>query len=817
MASKSANIPRYPIRIASLALFVILLAFSSSPVYALTELWNAPITLDDDTDVGVTLSLAAVNGLPAISYFDFDNGDLKYIQASNSEGTAWNTAVIISDTPGAGGDNSLVVLPTSQFPAVSYYDIPEGALKYVRALDINGAGWGSPKTIDSGVDVGMSTSLFIVQGYPAISYYDFDNTRLKYVRANDAYGDSWGSPVVVDESSDMGMANSLAVVNGYPAISYYDYNNEQLMFRQASDIYGNTWNKDAVIVDTNGDVGDYNSMAVIEGRPAISYYDVDNENLLFIRANDSNGDTWPSSPLLLDNDGIVGEDSSLAVINGVPAISYWDASRGFVKYIVAEDTAGNTWGEIISPDKSGTVGGFTSLAPVNGLPCIAYYDDVNGNLRFVSMKGTVDITIQDGSAMIPDDSGSVNFGSTPQGAPVTKTFTIYNHGTTALDLSLIQVSNGFSLIGGYDTRIPAGSSKDLQIRLDAFSAGTFNGTFSITNPDAEKSPYNFAIIGEVTADSAVVLEAPILAPANGSVIMSSPIQVAFNRPVKSDGGAGAANNPDNYLLVEAGSNNTFETTTCALGVSGDDAKISISAVTYDSSSYTATLHFSPLASGFYQLLVCGTTSIEGLDGRVLNNGLSDSRTRFTVISTTSSGNTGSGMDQNSLPATGFAPGRITHLPPQSEVLKYSNLEALELQIPSLGITLPIVGVPQTENGWDVTWLTNAQAGWLNGSAFPTWEGNSVLTGHVTNASGLPGPFAGLGTLKYGDSVLIQAYGHTYTYEVRENTLVLPGDTNAVLDHKERDWVSLVTCEYYNKVSGEYLFRRVVRAVLVNVQ
>ncbi len=41
-----------------------------------------------------------------------------------------------------------------------------------------------------------------------------------------------------------------------------------------------------------------------------------------------------------------------------------------------------------------------------------------------------------------------------------------------------------------------------------------------------------------------------------------------------------------------------------------------------------------------------------------------------------------------------------------------------LDIPSLGVSTPIVGVPINENGWDITWL-GGNAGYLAGSAFPT--------------------------------------------------------------------------------------------------
>ncbi len=82
-----------------------------------------------------------------------------------------------------------------------------------------------------------------------------------------------------------------------------------------------------------------------------------------------------------------------------------------------------------------------------------------------------------------------------------------------------------------------------------------------------------------------------------------------------------------------------------------------------------------------------------------------------------------------LPKTGFTPGHVTRLPAQPDELKYTSYSDLELEIPSLGVKLPVVGVPRSGDSWDVSWL-NDQAGWLEGSVFPTWDGNSVLTAHV---------------------------------------------------------------------------------------
>ncbi len=166
-----------------------------------------------------------------------------------------------------------------------------------------------------------------------------------------------------------------------------------------------------------------------------------------------------------------------------------------------------------------------------------------------------------------------------------------------------------------------------------------------------------------------------------------------------------------------------------------------------------------------------------------------------------------------LPDTGFAPGRITPLPPQPEDLIYRETD-LVLEIPKLGVEIPIVGVPRTEKGWEITWLMD-RAGWLEGTAFPTWEGNTAITAHAYLPSGLPGPFQALGQLQWGDRILIHAYGATYVYEVRNIAVVEPWDTSP-LAPKEQDWLTLITCVEYDATQDRFQYRLIVQAVLVEV-
>ena len=139
-----------------------------------------------------------------------------------------------------------------------------------------------------------------------------------------------------------------------------------------------------------------------------------------------------------------------------------------------------------------------------------------------------------------------------------------------------------------------------------------------------------------------------------------------------------------------------------------------------------------------------------------------------------------------------------------------------LEIPVLNVQAPIVGVSRQNDNWqDLTGL-GRNAGYLEGSAYPTWPGNTVLTGHVVDASGVPGIFANIKDLEIGDKVYIHGGGKVFIYEVRDNRLIFPSAVETAFRHETYNWVTLVTCENWSAARQAYTYRRMVRAVLVSV-
>jgi len=167
-----------------------------------------------------------------------------------------------------------------------------------------------------------------------------------------------------------------------------------------------------------------------------------------------------------------------------------------------------------------------------------------------------------------------------------------------------------------------------------------------------------------------------------------------------------------------------------------------------------------------------------------------------------------------LPETGFAPGRLSAIQAQPVSKAYAELGELWLEIPSLGVETSIIGVPEIGAGWDTEWL-GANAGYLQGTAFPTWPGNSAIAGHKVTPNGEPGPFAELHRLVYGDRIVIHGWGQEYLYEVRTIERVQAQDLS-VLRHEDLPWLTLITCSDFNQSTGLYPWRTIVRAVQVDI-
>ena len=134
-------------------------------------------------------------------------------------------------------------------------------------------------------------------------------------------------------------------------------------------------------------MGEHTSLAVVDGKPAISYRDGNINGLKYVRANDAAGSNW-GPPLIVDSTGLSGQGTSLAVVDGNPAIAHYDDATKSQKYVRATDSTGSSWGMSVVYD-SGLSASNSPLAPsliaLNGNPAISYRDEPNGDLKYVTV------------------------------------------------------------------------------------------------------------------------------------------------------------------------------------------------------------------------------------------------------------------------------------------------------------------------------------------------------------------------------------------------------------------------------------------------
>jgi len=345
---------------------------------------------------GTHNSLAVVGGLPAIAYRDHLNQRLVYQRALDTAGVGWGTEVVVDSGSNLGFFASMVV--ANGCPLVCHYDWAAGDLRCVRAIDPLGATWGAPQVIDSAGNVGWDCRMQLVNGNPAISYHDVDNHKIKFVRSTNINGTSWAPPVVVANAgagpSGDGDYASLAVIGGSPAIAFFNKTTHDLKYIRALDPNGASWG--AVVTAVGGpDEGRYCALLEVHGAPGIAY--LASGGLAYVRGTDGTGSAW-GAPVLIDSGGSLASDlggvatalyASLAIVNGKPAISYYSGpTDGDLRLARALDADGTAWAAPLTIDSTDNAGTFSNLVMVGAEPGISYLDETNWQLKYATCVGS---------------------------------------------------------------------------------------------------------------------------------------------------------------------------------------------------------------------------------------------------------------------------------------------------------------------------------------------------------------------------------------------------------------------------------------------
>jgi hypothetical protein len=223
-------------------------------------------------------------------------------------------------------------------------------------------------------DVGTYCSLTQTGDGPAISYYEGGidcNLRLAYNSNPDGSG-TWNI-YNVDNTGDAGWITSIEGLNDAPAIGYFRDNSGTVdyCFAACDAKNGNgTWTYSTVATVDSGLFADGRVLRVLDGKPAVAFYNWIDSQLQFSINSEADGSgTWSSS--LVDAPSIMLFPSMNVINSGMPAIAYRNFSSGTLDVGICDAADGTgTWTNY-QVDTTSTPQ-FTSIADVGGYPAIAY-------------------------------------------------------------------------------------------------------------------------------------------------------------------------------------------------------------------------------------------------------------------------------------------------------------------------------------------------------------------------------------------------------------------------------------------------------------
>lgn len=187
-------------------------------------------TVDDPPggDVGRDTAIAiGTDGLPVISYHDFNGGALKVARCINAACTGGATITFVDDPPGNNvGAFSSIAIGTDGFPVISYRDLTAGALKIAKCASPACVGGVTITTVDDPPvnAVGFFSAIAVgADGLPVVSHLDNTAQALKIARCTNAACTAATLSTVDDPINPVGQDTSIAIgADGLPVIAYFD-------------------------------------------------------------------------------------------------------------------------------------------------------------------------------------------------------------------------------------------------------------------------------------------------------------------------------------------------------------------------------------------------------------------------------------------------------------------------------------------------------------------------------------------------------------------------------------------------------------------
>jgi hypothetical protein len=344
---------------------------------------NVTFTPDSTGSNGLQSSIKlSAAGNPIVAYYDITNHALKVLNCGNANCNASNT-IVTADASNDVGTYPAMVLDSSGNPAVSYFDITNGRLKILRCGNTT---CGSGNTVTTpvatnGVSGYFSSIVLPTTGFPVVSYFNRSTNSLNILQCGNAACNSGNNSLTVPDSGNVGEYTTLALdAKGYPLVSYYDYGHNALKVLHCDSVTCSD-NSD-VVADSATGAGQFTSMKLdSNGNAVVSYWDSTKGSLKLLHCGNANCSA--NNNIATPSSGNTGADTALALdANGFPVISYYDLTANLMKVMHCGNANCTSTNTIKQPDPMSM--GHTAIALDSaGYPVIASAGESSQSIRIV--------------------------------------------------------------------------------------------------------------------------------------------------------------------------------------------------------------------------------------------------------------------------------------------------------------------------------------------------------------------------------------------------------------------------------------------------
>jgi len=277
-----------------------------------------------------------IDTFPVVAFYNGTNGEVGLFHCLSID-CQDNDPPVIFDSVGIGGPFPKISIEIGNdgFPAIVYNHRTAPDIKFVHCRTISCADVGLP-SFDPPITVNLdgfesNPSMAIgTDNFPIISNADGaggGTLEVHHCSTIDCTGSIFHRNVIF--FSAVPIDTSIVIgTDTFPTIVYHDRDNSELQLVHCTSIDCST-NDDVVVLDSNEEVGQNNSIAIgIDGYPIISYQDLTNHSLKVVHCKNINCSLF-DEPVVLDSvfSGII--DSSITIgSDGLPLIVYNRSTAG---------------------------------------------------------------------------------------------------------------------------------------------------------------------------------------------------------------------------------------------------------------------------------------------------------------------------------------------------------------------------------------------------------------------------------------------------------------------------------------------------------